>query len=254
MKGFFIWLAMAGFCFSGEVPEVPEVVKLVDGRELVKVSEVVVEDDGRLKVAHAGGVSRHAAKDVCGETLVALGLADYSVVAVLDGVERIVTLDGKIYEGVVKVKVEPSFISFRHAEGAASVRYENLPEDIRDQCGYDAKAAAAHDAKMLALHEAYVKMEKEWERVALKKEKSKADEKAMAEMWASIRKIEREAIPSGAVWGSPGHPATPGGAGWMDQGRVINWNQPARGTPYGDWLRSTYPTRTPAGVPVIGTY
>lgn len=60
---------------------------------------------------------------------------------------RLETMDGKVYEGLTKVKITANRLSFQHAGGLASVKLERLPEELRVALGYDPVAAAAAEKR-----------------------------------------------------------------------------------------------------------
>ena len=57
---------------------------------------------------------------------------------------ELVTLDGKLYQGVTIRKVEPDGLSILHAAGTAKVPFEKLSTELREKYGYDETAAAEH--------------------------------------------------------------------------------------------------------------
>jgi hypothetical protein len=59
------------------------------------------------------------------------------------------TLDGRDYTQVRIVRATDNGLRIIHADGAATLRFENLPEDIRKTYGYDPGKAAAADAAQL---------------------------------------------------------------------------------------------------------
>ena len=69
-------------------------------------------------------------------------------------ITRLETTGGRVYEEIRSVKVTPSGIRFLHRDGAASVRFEDMPEATRARFPWDPAAAAAFDAKQAAAEKA----------------------------------------------------------------------------------------------------
>jgi hypothetical protein len=91
--------------------------------------------------------------------------------------DSLVTLDGKVYQSVTIRKVDPDGLSILHEAGTAKVPFEKLPEELREQYGYDEAAAAEH-RKQVA--EAQRKQDAA-ERTATEKRKNAAAKAAAAE-------------------------------------------------------------------------
>ena len=56
------------------------------------------------------------------------------------------TKDGKTYQEVAVVKVEPDAVTILHHDGGARIPLKNLPPEIQKRCNYDPAAAAAAEA------------------------------------------------------------------------------------------------------------
>jgi hypothetical protein len=136
--------ALAGLSLAGETPKK---LALRDGRALEGVTSAEMDGD-KLRVAHSGGISRIGVGTLTPESQKALGMvATDEGTAAVQNLKRVETVDGKVFDGVSKLKVTPSGISFVHSGGAATVRFDQLPETIRQQAGYDPAKAAAYDRK-----------------------------------------------------------------------------------------------------------
>lgn len=61
--------------------------------------------------------------------------------------EDLMTLDGKRYDEVRLVKVDPNGLLFRHRDGIAKVTFDNLGEGFRDYYGYDEALARDFERK-----------------------------------------------------------------------------------------------------------
>ena len=57
------------------------------------------------------------------------------------------TLDGELYKNVKIRAVEPSGLRITHAKGVSFLRFDNLPEEIRAQYGYDPEQAKIAETK-----------------------------------------------------------------------------------------------------------
>lgn len=139
----------------------PDRITLNDGRILENVTAAEFEDD-KVKISHSGGTGRVAINLIAPASLVELGLPAEKLAVVSPPVlQRVETLDGKIYEGIRSVRVKPSFISFVHRDGSTSVRLENLNASIQKECGYDKAVADIFDAERTAAETAMAKAEQE---------------------------------------------------------------------------------------------
>lgn len=79
-----------------------------------------------------------------GKSLMAMGLASLAFRAfAAEQIERIETIDGRVYEEVSGVRASPAKLSFTHRDGVASVPFEQLPPSIRARFGYDPDKASA---------------------------------------------------------------------------------------------------------------
>lgn len=124
---------------------VPETLELIDGRKLEAVTSARMEDE-KVRVAHSGGVMRIFPADFTAASRKALGIASSDPAAVrTPEIKQLVTLDGKTYEDIRSVRVKPSFISFVHRDGSASVRFEAVSEGLRKLFHYDKAAADTFD-------------------------------------------------------------------------------------------------------------
>lgn len=163
--------------------KVPSSIALTDGSSLKGVT-AVTQEDGKLRIVHEGGISRHALSDVAPSSQVELGLAkkDPDLEAVLK-LARIETLEGKVYEEVRTVRIKPSHISFVHRDGASSVKFENLPEDLRRKCRFDPAIAAE-----------YERLRTEQEAIIAKAEALVAKMKQLKAQEAAERKRRQQAL------------------------------------------------------------
>jgi len=64
--------------------------------------------------------------------------------------DRITTLDGKTYEKVTLVRVDPdgllvSFVPVEGGSGSAKLKFRNLPAELRDRFGYDPAQASDYE-------------------------------------------------------------------------------------------------------------
>jgi|GEM_PF-3883454 len=139
-----VFLVLSVPAFSG-VP--PQKLALRNGRTFEGVTSAEMDGD-KLRVVHAGGVSRIAAGDLTPESQKSIGLEPTDEAkAGIQKLARVETTDGKIYEGVSGVKVTPSGISFVYSGGATSVKFERLPDDVKKACGYDREKSEAYERK-----------------------------------------------------------------------------------------------------------
>jgi len=90
---------------------------------------------------------------------------------------ELVTLDGKLYQGVTIRKVEPDGLSILHAAGTAKVPFEKLSTELREKYGYDETAAAAHRKQLAETQRKQAAAEK----AAADKRKKEAAKAAKAE-------------------------------------------------------------------------
>lgn len=165
--------------------ERPEVITLLDGSELKGVTEVTSDGD-KLRIVHAGGVSRHLPQDLSPESQVELGLPGGNAEkAEVIRLERIETTEGKVYEQVRSVRVKPSHISFVHRDGASAVKFDSLSEEIRKKCGYDPAVAAeyerlrAEQEAMIAKAELLIARMKQ-----IRRERAEAANRRQRALWA----------------------------------------------------------------------
>lgn len=70
-----------------------------------------------------------------------------------DNITSITTLSGKTYRGVLVAEVNPDGVLFRHANGAGKVLFSDLPSDLRQALGYDAKKAEAYEKDLATRRE-----------------------------------------------------------------------------------------------------
>jgi len=98
-------------------------------------------------------------------------------------IKRLVTLKGKSYEEIRSVRVKPSFMSFVHRDGSASVRFEEVSEDLRKQFSYDKAVADAFD-----------KAREQAETAMRLAEENAAKKAAKAAYSAAIRKSRAQAL------------------------------------------------------------
>ncbi len=64
------------------------------------------------------------------------------------GTNDLVTNDGYIFRRVEILRVEPDGLNFRHAGGVTKLHFATLPEAVRNQYGYDPKAAAKYQREL----------------------------------------------------------------------------------------------------------
>lgn len=188
-----LWLCVcAGLALAGEVPSK---LALRDGRTLEGVTAAEMEGD-KVRVAHAGGVSRIGVATLSPDSQKALGLAvTQEGAAAIQKLNRVETVEGKVFEGVSGVKMTPSGISFLHSGGAATVRFEQLPEAIRQQAGYDPAKAAAYDeqkaAEARALLTVWAKEDAAAQKAALSKKRDTIDAAYAREYLNTLRDYPR---------------------------------------------------------------
>lgn len=78
-------------------------------------------------------------------TLVFCALAAAASADVGTTASVVTTLSGKTYRSVQISQVTPDGVYFRHANGAGKVLYADLPADIRENLGFDAKKAEVYE-------------------------------------------------------------------------------------------------------------
>jgi hypothetical protein len=183
MKAGLLWICMALAAVA-----TPEKIELADGRILEGVSSVEMEND-KVRIVHASGVSRIEPKKISSASLKEILSGELGSFAnPLADLKRVETLDGKIYEGVRNVKIKPSFISFLHDGGAASVRLENVNAELRALCGYDEETAKEFDRARkqaeTSLAKAELEHEQKMERKALAEEQRQRRQRAIWEFEA----------------------------------------------------------------------
>jgi hypothetical protein len=61
------------------------------------------------------------------------------------GITTLTTLDGRSYHGIASIKAFPNKLRIIHESGAVTLRFDQLPEEIRERFGYDPEQAAAAD-------------------------------------------------------------------------------------------------------------
>lgn len=147
--------SLAGFA------AVPTIIRLEDGRTLEGVTAANM-DDGKVRVKHSGGVSRHAVSDVSLASRRDLGLLPKDkpapiipeLVSVPDGkpIPMLWTVTGKHFQNVRAVKIlNPSEISFTHDGGILTLRMDQLEREIRPNYSYDKAKSAEYDAQVAAI-------------------------------------------------------------------------------------------------------
>lgn len=126
-----------------------------------------------------------------------------------EGVERIETVDGKVYEGVMSVKVTPAYVTVMHEGGSARVYWEKMPEEMRTAYGYDReKALEFLKAELTKRGAAQAALEKDSAAAAkvaaVKKAKADRERNAVA-LEAKLREINRQhdAYPSAPAPAKP---------------------------------------------------
>ena len=114
------------------------------------------------------------------------------------------TLEGRVYEDVVITKINAGGVSFKHADGAARLRFDELSPGQRKYFGIDEETAAEvyrKEAEQRAAYEALV-AERAEERRAISEKKAEEREEAwriaMAEA-AAERAITADPIPSATI-------------------------------------------------------
>ena len=142
--------------------EVPKNIRLVDGRTLEGVKEAQLIE-GKVKITHDSGVSRHPVSDLALASQKELGLlpkekAGFIVPEVVEmphgpPVPKLWTIKGKYFENVRAVKIlNPSEISFTHDGGVVTLRIDQLEREIRPNYGCDKEKSKAYDAQSGQTH------------------------------------------------------------------------------------------------------
>lgn len=114
-------------------------------------------------------------------------------------VNTLTTLSGRTYRGVTIAQIHPDGVSFRHASGAGKVLFADLPADLRQQLGYDAKKAEAYEKDLAAKREkvrlALIERDKEIARA-----QARASEAAAAQAQAQAMQVQYLATGGGDGW------------------------------------------------------
>lgn len=138
-----------------------------------------------------------------------------------EGTSVLTTLSGKTYRAVRIAEVTPDGVYFRHADGAGKVLFADLPAEVRESLGFDAKKAEGY-RKELAERQSK-------ERLAIierDKEAAKAQASACAasasyaNVAAAQLMLASNQAPADNLWGwNSGYPIvwTGGGWGWYDE-------------------------------------
>lgn len=118
------------------------------------------------------------------------------------------TMAGRLYRDVRITKISDGGISFRHADGAAWLGYDDLSPEQRRYFGITAEDAAAVYAREMRAREAYERKVEEREKARRELAEKEAAERAEAwrlaiEKAAEERKIAAAAEPAGII---PPHP------------------------------------------------
>lgn len=129
-----------------------------------------------------------------------------------DNVTSITTLSGKTYRGVLVAEVNPDGVLFRHANGAGKVLFSDLPSDLRQALGYDAKKAEVYEKDLTARRErerlACIERDKEIAR-------SQASAYNAAAAQARVAQVQYAAIASQSSYGyGYNYPVAIGWNGW----------------------------------------
>lgn len=141
----------------------------------------------------------------------AVSLADVG-----DNITTLTTLSGKTYRGVLISQVSPDGVLFRHANGAGKVLFSDLPGEIRQALGYDAKKAEAYEKDLTD--------RRERERLACidrDKEIAKAQASAFTAAAAESNMIQAQYIAAASQQGGYGYGESypvAYGYGWYNQG------------------------------------
>jgi molecular chaperone DnaK (HSP70) len=191
LLGIFLTLAAWG---------VPEKIELVDGRTLEQVTAVDAEG-GKLRILHSSGVSRLEPEKITAASLQAIGGEFSGTAAAKPAVSltRLETLDGKVYEGLRNVRIKPSFIQFSHDGGATSVRFDNLPEEVRQQYGYDKALADEFDKAKSKAEAAIAKAEHD---LAIKQARAQMAAETKQRRQRAIWELEMLSYGDDRYWGS----------------------------------------------------
>jgi type IV secretory pathway VirB9-like protein len=121
-------------------------------------------------------------------------------VNVFAGTNLTLTVDGVTYSNVTFGTATPSWVSVRHASGAATIPLAKLPPDLQKQFGYDPEKAAQWQASQ---QEAQAE-------AARKKAEKIAEQQALEKKWAAAQRWNGavdEILPDGivVVMHSPGY-------------------------------------------------
>lgn len=76
------------------------------------------------------------------------------------GSNDLMTVDGQVFRNIEIRRVEPDGLTFRHDGGVTKVLFPSLPEEVRQQHGYDSEAARRYqreEARKKALLEEYAR-------------------------------------------------------------------------------------------------
>lgn len=162
-------------------------ITTVRGRTAELVTECAKEQDGRLRIAHAGGLWRIPQSELTKESQIALGLvAETGLLKSVDDMQTLQTNDGRKFENIRNCVVSPSGIRFIHSAGAATIRFSELSGGIKMRFGYDATKAAAYDQQVEANRE-------------------RAEEELLSQFLSSG---PPEEVRSNAIWVDSSSPAT----------------------------------------------
>ena len=137
---------------------VPESIRLADGRTLEKVTDAKMEG-GKVRVTHAGGVSRVEIARISPESLNDLSIAVPAGAfmpatprpVALPTVNLLWTKDAGFFHHAREFKViDPISVSFTHDGGEQTARMESLEKEIQAQLGYDKAKADEYEAALAA--------------------------------------------------------------------------------------------------------
>ncbi len=145
-----------------------------------------------------------------------LFISSVSFADVGEVINSFTTLSGRTYRGVLIAGVNPDGVLFRHASGAGKVLFSDLPADLRQALGYDAKKAEAYEKELAARRErerlARIERDKE-----IAKAQASASLAAAAQANAARAEYELFASQGGGYGSDMGYPVVwgfGGGGGW----------------------------------------
>lgn len=128
-----------------EGPTVVARIQTISGKEASNITNVSHEVDGKLRIAHDAGVWRVRQTELTYDSQRSLGLILDSLAGPPQKLQEVITSDGKKYSGILQCAATPSSLKIIHDSGAATLRFELLPQSVREQFSYDPRKAAIYD-------------------------------------------------------------------------------------------------------------